>query len=121
MKLHVFADGERLAHFPDTSKVKGKHVHILQSTCKPVNEHVMELFLMVSAAKRAGAATITVVIPYYGYARQDRRPYNWGMSLSSCDVGQMLEFLGVNRIITLDLHAPQVSGSTTAKVCWDDH
>lgn len=68
-KLHCFADGERLAHFPDNSKVRGKHVHILQSTSKPVNEHVMELFLLVSAAKRAGAATITVIIPYYGYAR----------------------------------------------------
>jgi ribose-phosphate pyrophosphokinase len=96
-------------------------VHILQSTSKPVNEHVMELFFMVSAAKRAGAASITCIIPYYGYARQERKHINRAVPISSADIAQMLEFLGVNKIVTLDIHAPAVTGSTTAKVCFEDH
>ena len=76
---------------------------------------------MVSAAKRAGAASITCIIPYYGYARQERKYKNRAVPISSADIAQMLEFLGVNKIVTLDIHASAVTGSTTAKVCFEDH
>ena len=76
---------------------------------------------MVSAAKRAGADKITCIIPYYGYARQERRHLNRAVPITSSDVAQILEFLGVNNIITLDLHAVAVSGATTSKVNFEDH
>jgi len=75
----------------------------------------MELFLLVSACNRAGAKTITCVIPYYGYARQERKNMNRVVPVSSSDIAQILEFMGVKKIITIDLHAPAVQGSVTAK------
>jgi len=78
-----FADGE--SHVRIFDNVNGKHVYIIQPTCPPVNENVMELILTVSAAKRAGAASVTVISPYYGYARQDRRHY-WNVPISGSDV-----------------------------------
>ena len=86
VKLLKFADGERLAFYEDSAAVKGKHVHIIQSTSNPVNEHMMELFFMVSAAKRAGAASITCIIPYYGYARQERKFANNAVPVSAADI-----------------------------------
>jgi len=79
-----FADGE--THVDVDESVKGKEIYIIQSTSRPVNDNVMELFLTVSACKRAGAADITCVIPYYGYARQERKNKNRANPISSSDV-----------------------------------
>lgn len=117
--LKRFADGETSIHIKD--QVKGKHVYIVQSTSKPVNDNVMELFLLVSACKRGGAQSVTCAIPYYGYARQERKHHNWTVPISASDVAQILEFLGVDRILTLDLHANAVTGSVSSKTVFEDY
>lgn len=81
----------------------------------------MELFLLVSACKRAGAASVTCTLPYYGYARQERKNKNRQVPISAADVAQILEFLGVDRIITIDLHAPAVTGCVSAKTVFEDY
>lgn len=91
-----------------------KHMHkddaiIVQSTCKPANEHLMELLLLVDAAKRAGAREVTALIPYFGYSRQDRASYEWG-PVSARLVATLLEASGVDHIITLDLHSHETEG-----------
>jgi len=85
-------------------------VFVLQSTCAPTNDNLMELMIMVDALKRASAGRITAAIPYFGYARQDRRPRSARVAISAKVVANMLQIAGVDRIITMDLHADQIQG-----------
>mmetsp|Transcript_42696 Transcript_42696/g.65528 ORF Transcript_42696/g.65528 Transcript_42696/m.65528 type:complete len:82 (-) Transcript_42696:521-766(-) len=80
----------------------------------------MELILTVSACKRAGVKSVTCVIPYYGYARQERKSMNKVQPVSAADVSQILEFMGVNSIMTIDLHAPASMGAVSSKVTFED-
>ncbi|MFQ5664180.1 MAG: ribose-phosphate diphosphokinase [Terriglobia bacterium] len=105
--LGRFSDGE--IYFQVNENVRGTDVFVVQPTCDPVDCHLMELLLMVDAFKRASAARITAVIPYYGYARQDRKDKP-RVPISAKVVADVLETAGVNRILTLDLHAPQIQG-----------
>ncbi|MBL0718808.1 ribose-phosphate pyrophosphokinase [Piscinibacter sp. Jin2] len=103
-----FSDGEVTVEI--AQNVRGRDVFVVQPTCAPTNEHLMELFIMVDALKRASAGRITAVIPYYGYARQDRRPRSTRVPISAKVVANMLEVVGVNRVLTMDLHADQIQG-----------
>jgi len=94
--------------------LRGKDVVIIQSTCHPVNDNLVELLLMITTAKRQGAATVTCVIPYFGYCRQDRKTQP-GTPISASDVASWIEASGANRIITVDLHAGQISGFFSSK------
>jgi ribose-phosphate pyrophosphokinase len=85
-------------------------VYVLQSTCHPTNDNLMEVVIMIDALKRASAARITAAIPYFGYARQDRRPRSARMAISAKVVADMLVTVGVHRVITMDLHADQIQG-----------
>lgn len=102
-----FADGEILVE-PEQS-VRGKHVFIIQSTCSPVSETLMEVLIALDACKRASAGEITVVMPYYGYARQDRKA-RARQPISAKLVADLLQVAGADRVVTLDLHAPQIQG-----------
>ena len=90
--------------------VRARDVFVVQSTCTPTNENLMELCIMVDALKRASARRITAVIPYCGYARQDRRPRSTRVPISAKVVANMLEAVGVERLLTMDLHADQIQG-----------
>jgi ribose-phosphate pyrophosphokinase len=105
--VKTFSDGE--IHVQIQENVRGADVFVIQPTCSPVDHNLMELFLMIDALKRASAQRITPVLPYYGYARQDRkdRPR---MPISAKVVASLLERSGANRILTLDLHAAQIQG-----------
>src|ERR1043166_2405107 len=103
-----FSDGECQVEILDN--VRGRDVFIIQSTCAPTNDHVMELLMMIDALKRASATRITAVIPYFGYARQDRRPRSARVPISAKVVANMLEAVGVERLLTMDLHADQIQG-----------
>ncbi|WP_293996791.1 ribose-phosphate pyrophosphokinase [Sphaerotilus sp.] len=103
-----FSDGEVTVEIQQN--VRARDVFVVQPTCAPTNEHLMELLLMVDALKRASARRITAVIPYYGYARQDRRPRSMRVPISAKVVANMLEAAGVNRVLTMDLHADQIQG-----------
>ena len=104
-----FSDGEIQVEIQEN--VRSKHVVVLQSTCAPTNDNLMELMIMVDALKRASAATITAVIPYFGYARQDRRPRSARVAISARLVANMLQSVaGVERVLTMDLHADQIQG-----------
>ena len=106
-EVKTFSDGEISVSIPET--VRGKDVFIIQSTSNPVNSNLMELLIMVDAIKRASSAKITAVMPYFGYARQDRkaRPRD---PITAKLVANMLEVAGVDSIVTLDLHAAQIQG-----------
>ncbi|MGC7404520.1 ribose-phosphate pyrophosphokinase [Pandoraea pneumonica] len=103
-----FSDGEIQVEIQEN--VRGKDVFVLQSTCAPTNDNLMELLIMVDALKRASAGRITAAIPYFGYARQDRRPRSARVAISAKVVANMLQIAGVERIITMDLHADQIQG-----------
>ena len=103
-----FSDGEVTVEIQQN--VRARDVFVVQPTCAPTNEHLMELLLMVDALKRASARRITAVIPYFGYARQDRRPRSTRVPISAKVVANMLEAAGVNRVLTMDLHADQIQG-----------
>ncbi|MEI7463789.1 MAG: ribose-phosphate pyrophosphokinase [Burkholderiales bacterium] len=90
--------------------VRARDVFVVQSTCTPTNENLMELCIMADALKRASARRITAVIPYFGYARQDRRPRSTRVPISAKVVANMLEAVGVERLLTMDLHADQIQG-----------
>lgn len=102
-----FADGEVSCSINET--VRGCDVFVVQSTCKPVNDHLMELLVMIDAFKRASAGRITAVIPYYGYARQDRK-VSPRAPISAKLVADFLSTAGANRVVTVDLHAGQIQG-----------
>ncbi len=103
-----FSDGEIQVEIQEN--VRGKEVFVLQPTCAPTNDNLMELMIMVDALKRASAGRITAAIPYFGYARQDRRPRSARVAISAKLVANMLQIAGVGRIITMDLHADQIQG-----------
>src|SRR5699024_1313636 len=89
--------------------VRGCDVYIVQSTSEPVNENVMELLILIDALKRASAESINIVVPYYGYARQDRKARS-REPITSKVIANLLETTGADRVVTLDLHAPQIQG-----------
>ena len=103
-----FSDGEVTVEIQQN--VRARDVFVVQPTCAPTNEHLMELFIMVDALKRASARRITAVIPYFGYARMDRRPRSMRVPISAKVVANMLETVGVERLLTMDLHADQIQG-----------
>ena len=103
-----FSDGEVTVEVHQN--VRARDVFVVQSTCAPTNENLMELLIMVDALKRASARRITAVIPYFGYARQDRRPRSTRVPISAKVVANMLEAVGVERLLTMDLHADQIQG-----------
>jgi ribose-phosphate pyrophosphokinase len=103
-----FSDGEVNVELMEN--VRGRDVFILQSTCPPANDNLMELLVMVDACRRSSAARITAVVPYMGYARQDRRVRGTRMSIAAKLVANMLSSAGVTRLLTIDLHAEQISG-----------
>jgi len=103
-----FSDGE--IQIEILENVRGRDVFILQSTCAPTNDNLMELLIMVDALRRASAGRITTVIPYFGYARQDRRVRSARVPISAKVVANMLEAVGTDRVLTVDVHADQVQG-----------
>ena len=103
-----FSDGEIAVEIEEN--VRGKDVFIIQPTCSPTNENLMELLVMIDALKRASASRITAVLPYYGYARQDRRSRSARVPISAKLVARMIEQAGASRILTVDLHADQIQG-----------
>ncbi|MBE6981310.1 MAG: ribose-phosphate pyrophosphokinase [Ruminococcaceae bacterium] len=106
-EVKTFADGEVSVSLYET--VRGADVFLVQSTCKPVNDHLMELLVMIDACRRASAGRITAVIPYFGYARQDRKAKSRD-PISAKLVANMLTAAGADRILTMDLHASQIQG-----------
>lgn len=106
--VNRFSDGEVMVEINES--VRGCDVFVLQSTCAPTNDNLMELMIMVDALRRASARRITAVTPYYGYARQDRRPRSARVAISAKVVANMLQSVGVNRVLTMDLHADQIQG-----------
>ena len=103
-----FSDGEVTVEINEN--VRGRDCFILQSTCAPTNESLMEVLIMVDALKRASAGRITAAMPYYGYARQDRRPRSARVAITAKLVANMLGAAGVDRVMTMDLHADQIQG-----------
>jgi ribose-phosphate pyrophosphokinase len=103
-----FSDGEIMVELMEN--VRGRDVFILQSTCPPANDNVMELLIMVDACRRASAARITAVVPYMGYSRQDRRMRGSRMAIAAKLVANMLSSAGITRLLTIDLHAEQIQG-----------
>lgn len=103
-----FSDGEATVELLEN--VRGRDVFVLQSTCAPTNDNLMEVLLVVDALKRASAGRITAAIPYFGYARQDRRPRSARVPISAKVVANMLTVAGVDRVLTVDLHADQIQG-----------
>lgn len=102
-----FSDGEIQMNIEES--IRGCEVFVVQSTCSPVNKHIMELLIMIDALKRASARSINIVMPYYGYARQDRKARS-REPITAKLVANLLETAGADRVITLDLHAPQIQG-----------
>jgi len=103
-----FSDGEVAVEIMED--VRGKDVFIVQPTCKPTNDNLMELLVMVDALRRSSARRITAVIPYFGYARQDRRPRSARVAITAKLVANMIVAAGTDRVLTLDLHADQIQG-----------
>src|SRR5512144_1565328 len=103
-----FSDGEVMVELLEN--VRGRDVFVLQSTCAPTNDSLMEILVMVDALKRSSAARITAAIPYFGYARQDRRPRSARVPITAKVVADMLTTVGVNRVMVMDLHADQIQG-----------
>jgi ribose-phosphate pyrophosphokinase len=109
-RLHLdrFSDGEVLVEIEEN--VRGKDVYVIQPTCAPTNDNLMELLVMIDALRRASAHKITAVIPYYGYARQDRRPRSARVPITAKVVAQMIGNVGADHVLTVDLHADQIQG-----------
>ncbi|CQR47484.1 Ribose-phosphate pyrophosphokinase [Paraliobacillus sp. PM-2] len=103
----TFSDGEIQINIEES--VRGCDVYVVQSTCVPVNQHIMEVLIMIDALKRASAKTINIVMPYYGYARQDRKA-RAREPITAKLVADLLQVAGASRVISLDLHAPQIQG-----------
>jgi ribose-phosphate pyrophosphokinase len=109
-----FSDGEIAVELNEN--VRGKDVFVLQSTCAPTNDNLMELIVMIDALRRASASRITAVVPYFGYARQDRRVRSARVPITAKVVADMMVTVGVNRVLTVDLHAEQIQGFFTCPV-----
>ena len=107
-KVSKFSDGECAIELLED--VRGKDVFIIQPTCAPTNTNLMELILMADAMRRASAARVTAVVPYFGYARQDRRPRSARVPISARVVANMMARSGIDRVLTVDLHAEQIQG-----------
>jgi len=103
-----FSDGEVTVELMEN--VRGRDVFIVQSTCPPANDHLMELLVMVDACRRASAGRITAVMPYFGYSRQDRRPRATRVAITAKVIANMIAGVGVHRVLTVDLHADQIQG-----------
>jgi ribose-phosphate pyrophosphokinase len=103
-----FSDGEIQVEIMEN--VRGRDVYLVQSTCPPANEHLMELLVMADACRRASAGRITAVVPYLGYARQDRRPRATRVPITAKLVADMIGCAGIDRVLTVDLHADQIQG-----------
>src|SRR5216117_3650468 len=103
-----FSDGEVMVELLEN--VRGRDVFILQSTCAPTNDNLMEVLVMIDALKRASAASVTAVIPYFGYARQDRRPRSARVPITAKVAAKMIGAVGTDRVLTVDLHADQIQG-----------
>ncbi|WP_092994907.1 ribose-phosphate diphosphokinase [Thiohalomonas denitrificans] len=103
-----FSDGEVMVEILEN--VRGKHVFIVQPTCVPTNDNLMELLVMVDAVRRAAAGRITAVMPYFGYARQDRRPRSARVPITAKVIANMITTVGVDKLLTVDLHADQIQG-----------
>ncbi len=104
----TFSDGEIQVELIDN--VRGKDVFVLQSTCAPPNRNLMETLVLVDASKRASARRVTAALPYFGYARQDRKPRNARVSITAKLVANMITASGADRVLTIDLHADQIQG-----------
>ena len=107
-KVGRFSDGEVDVEL--YQNVRARDIFVVQSTCNPTNENLMELLIMVDALKRASARRITAVMPYFGYARQDRRPRSTRVPISAKVVANLMETVGIERVLTMDLHADQIQG-----------
>jgi ribose-phosphate pyrophosphokinase len=103
-----FSDGEVMVEVMEN--VRGKDVFIIQPTCAPTNKNLMELLVMVDAMRRSSAARVTAVVPYFGYARQDRRPRSARVPITAKVVAEMISTVGTDRVLTVDLHADQIQG-----------
>ena len=103
-----FSDGEVNVEIEEN--VRGEDVFLLQSTCAPTSDNLMELIIMADAMRRSSASRITAVMPYFGYARQDRRPRSARVAISAKVVADILETVGIHRLLTVDLHADQIQG-----------
>jgi ribose-phosphate pyrophosphokinase len=103
-----FSDGEIVVEIEEN--VRGRDVFVIQPTCSPADLHLMELLVMIDALKRASAGRITAVIPYYGYARQDRRTRSARVPITAKLVANMIDVAGADRVLTVDLHADQIQG-----------
>ncbi len=106
--VNKFSDGETLVEVQEN--VRGRDVFIVQSTCAPSNNNLMELLLLADALRRASAAKITAVVPYFGYARQDRRVRSARVPITAKIVADMMAAVGISRLVTVDLHADQIQG-----------
>src|SRR6185369_14172796 len=106
-RVRNFSDGEIMIEIAEN--VRGRDVYVIQSTCAPTNNNLMELLIMTDALKRASAATITAVIPYYGYARQDRKAAP-RTPITAKLVADLITTAGIDRVVTIDLHAGQIQG-----------
>ena len=108
IQAEKFSDGETRIEILEN--IRGRDIFLIQSTCPPANEHLMELLFMADACRRASAKSISAVVPYFGYSRQDRRPRNTRGPISAKLVGDLIETSGISRLITIDLHADQIEG-----------
>lgn len=107
-EVGTFSDGETMVEIQQN--VRGRDVFIIQSTCAPTNDNLMELILMADALRRASAMRITAVVPYFGYARQDRRVRSARVPISAKVVADLMASVGIDRLLTVDLHADQIQG-----------
>ena len=103
-----FSDGEIAVEIKE--HVRGKDVFIMQPTCAPTNDNLMEIMMMADALRRSSAGRITAVMPYFGYARQDRRPRSARVPISAKVVADMLNIVSIDRVMTVDLHSDQIQG-----------
>jgi len=108
IQVEKFSDDE--IRIEILENIRGRDVFLIQSTCPPSNDHLMELLLMADACRRASAKTISAVVPYFGYSRQDRRPRNTRGPISAKLIADLIKTSGISRIITIDLHADQIEG-----------
>ncbi len=103
-----FSDGEVMAEIHES--VRGQDVYVVQSTCQPTNDHLMELLVLIDGLRLASAGRITAVVPYFGYARQDRRPRSARVPITARLVAKQIALAGADRVVTVDLHADQIAG-----------